>query len=95
MRPFIPTSLAVVLALALASPAFAQDPPSWKQGQPAGMAGPLAPIAQPPAPKEPGAIPVDKRLAGQDFDYLVRLLRGFRARTASGLDGTMTDARRP
>jgi cytochrome c553 len=35
------------------------------------------------------------RLAGQDFDYLLRLLRGFRARTASDLDGTMTVATQP
>jgi cytochrome c553 len=32
------------------------------------------------------------RLAGQDFDYLLRLLRGFKARTAADLDGTMTVA---
>ena len=35
------------------------------------------------------------RLAGQDFDYLLRLLRGFKARTASDLDGTMTVATQP
>ena len=35
------------------------------------------------------------RLAGQDFDYLLRLLRGFRAKTASDLDGTMTVATQP
>jgi cytochrome c553 len=35
------------------------------------------------------------RLAGQDFDYLLRLLRGFKARTASDLDGTMTVASQP
>ncbi len=35
------------------------------------------------------------RLAGQDFDYLLRLLRGFRASTASDLDGTMTMAAQP
>jgi cytochrome c553 len=35
------------------------------------------------------------RLAGQDFDYLLRLLRGFRAKTASDLDGTMTMAAQP
>ena len=35
------------------------------------------------------------RLAGQDFDYLLRLLRGFKARTASDLDGTMTMATQP
>jgi len=35
------------------------------------------------------------RLAGQDFDYLLRLLRGFKARTASDLDGTMTIAIQP
>jgi hypothetical protein len=61
MRPFISTSLALLLALALAAPAVAQAPPPWKQGQPASMANsPLAPIAQPPAPKAPGEIPVDK-----------------------------------
>jgi cytochrome c553 len=32
------------------------------------------------------------RLAGQDRDYLLRLLRGFKAKTASDLDGTMTMA---
>jgi len=32
------------------------------------------------------------RLAGQDSAYLLRLLRGFRAKTASDLDGTMTTA---
>ena len=35
------------------------------------------------------------RLAGQDFAYLLRLLRGFKARTASDLDGTMTMAAQP
>jgi cytochrome c553 len=35
------------------------------------------------------------RLAGQDFDYLLRLLRGFKAKTASDLDGTMTIAAQP
>jgi cytochrome c553 len=35
------------------------------------------------------------RLAGQDYDYLLRLLRGFKARTASDLDGTMTIATQP
>jgi cytochrome c553 len=35
------------------------------------------------------------RLAGQDFDYLLRLLRGFKAKTASDLDGTMTMAAQP
>lgn len=35
------------------------------------------------------------RLAGQDFDYLLRLLRGFKTRTASDLDGTMTVATQP
>ena len=32
------------------------------------------------------------RLAGQDPDYLLKLLRGFKAKTASDLDGTMTIA---
>jgi cytochrome c553 len=35
------------------------------------------------------------RLAGQDFDYLLRLLRGFKAKTASDLDGTVTTATQP
>jgi cytochrome c553 len=35
------------------------------------------------------------RLAGQDFDYLLRLLRGFKDKTASDLDGTMTIATQP
>ena len=35
------------------------------------------------------------RLAGQDLDYLLRLLRGFKAKTASDLDGTMTMAAQP
>lgn len=35
------------------------------------------------------------RLAGQDFTYLLRLLRGFKAKTASDLDGTMTAATQP
>ena len=35
------------------------------------------------------------RLAGQDFAYLLRLLRGFKAKTASDLDGTMTVATQP
>jgi cytochrome c553 len=30
------------------------------------------------------------RLAGQDFDYLLRRLRGFRTKTSSDLDGMMT-----
>ncbi len=32
------------------------------------------------------------RLAGQDLTYLLRLIRGFREKTASDLDGTMTVA---
>lgn len=35
------------------------------------------------------------RLAGQDYEYLLRLLRGFKAKTASDLDGTMTMAAQP
>jgi cytochrome c553 len=35
------------------------------------------------------------RLAGQDYTYLLRLLRGFKAKTASDLDGTMTIAAQP
>ena len=35
------------------------------------------------------------RLAGQDLEYLLRLLRAFKARTASDLDGTMTVATQP
>ncbi|HUO64895.1 MAG TPA: cytochrome c4 [Terriglobales bacterium] len=35
------------------------------------------------------------RLAGQDYDYLLRLLSGFKAKTASDLDGTMTMAAQP
>jgi cytochrome c553 len=35
------------------------------------------------------------RLAGQDYDYLLRLLSSFKARTASDLDGTMTMAAQP
>jgi len=35
------------------------------------------------------------RLAGQDLDYLLKLLRGFKAKTASDLDGTMTIAAQP
>jgi len=35
------------------------------------------------------------RLAGQDLTYLLRLLRGFKAQTASDLDGTMTMAAQP
>lgn len=34
-------------------------------------------------------------LAGQDLAYLLKLLRGFKAGTASDLDGTMTMAARP
>ena len=35
------------------------------------------------------------RLAGQDLTYLLRLLRGFKAQTASDLDGAMTMAAQP
>jgi cytochrome c553 len=35
------------------------------------------------------------RLAGQDYEYLLRLLRGFKAQTASDLEGTMTSAAQP
>lgn len=35
------------------------------------------------------------RLAGQDLQYLLKLLRGFKAQTASDLDGTMTMAAQP
>ena len=35
------------------------------------------------------------RLAGQDLGYLVKLIRGFKDKTASDLDGTMTMAAQP
>jgi cytochrome c553 len=35
------------------------------------------------------------RLAGQDATYLLKLLRGFKDKTASDLDGTMTNATQP
>ena len=35
------------------------------------------------------------RLAGQDLGYLVKLIRGFKDKTASDLDGTMTMAVQP
>jgi cytochrome c553 len=35
------------------------------------------------------------RLAGQDYDYILKLLSGFKARTSSDLDGTMTMAAQP
>jgi cytochrome c553 len=35
------------------------------------------------------------RLAGQDLTYLVKLIRGFKEKTASDLDGTMTMAAQP
>ena len=35
------------------------------------------------------------RLADQDVTYLLKLLRGFKARTAADLDGTMTMATQP
>jgi cytochrome c553 len=35
------------------------------------------------------------RLAGQDFDYLLKLLRSFKAKTASDLDGLMTMSAQP
>ena len=35
------------------------------------------------------------RLAGQDLAYLVKLIRGFKQKTASDLDGTMTMAAQP
>ena len=35
------------------------------------------------------------RLAGQDYTYLARQLGGFKAKTASDLDGTMTMAAQP
>jgi cytochrome c553 len=35
------------------------------------------------------------RLAGQDFDYLLRRLRGYKAKTTSDLDGMMTMVAQP
>ena len=35
------------------------------------------------------------RLAGQDLAYLTKLIRGFKHKTASDLDGTMTMAAQP
>jgi cytochrome c553 len=35
------------------------------------------------------------RLAGQDLGYLLKLIRGFKDKTASDLDGTMTMAMQP
>jgi len=35
------------------------------------------------------------RLAGQDLDYLRKLIRGFKEKTASDLDGTMTMSVQP
>ena len=35
------------------------------------------------------------RLAGQDLDYLLKLLRSFKAKTATDLDGLMTMSAQP
>ena len=35
------------------------------------------------------------RLAGQDLDYLLRRLRGYKAKTTSDLDGMMTMVAQP
>jgi glucose/arabinose dehydrogenase len=78
MRPVSQLSLVLVLALALASPAVAQAPPTWKQGQPADLANStLAPIAQPPGPAAASEIPVDK----------IKVPRGFKVSLwASGIN---------
>ncbi len=35
------------------------------------------------------------RLAGQDYDYLLKLLRGFKAQTSADVDGMMTMSAQP
>ena len=35
------------------------------------------------------------RLAGQDFDYLLKRLRGYKSKTTSDLDGMMTMVAQP
>jgi cytochrome c553 len=35
------------------------------------------------------------RLVGQDLQYLLRMLRAYRARTAADLEGLMTEAAQP
>ena len=40
-------------------------------------------------------VPVNTLLRRQDYAYLLRLLSGFKAKTASDLDGTMTMAAQP
>ncbi len=64
MRRIVVTSLAVALVVGLALAQLApaqQPPPAWKQGQPAEMANsPLAPVPLPPAPTPANQIKVDQ-----------------------------------
>jgi glucose/arabinose dehydrogenase len=64
MRRLIVTSLAVALVVGLALAQLApaqQPPPAWKQGQPPSMANsPLAPIPLPPAPTPASQIRIDR-----------------------------------
>ncbi len=64
MRRIVVTSLAVALVVGLALAQLApaqQPPPAWKQGQPADMANsPLAPVPLPPAPTPANQIKVDQ-----------------------------------
>jgi cytochrome c553 len=76
---------------------YAQQPAT---GRPAAIdaakAAAGAPIAQAHhctschGPQLMGQHPNVPRLAGQDFDYLLRRLRGYRTKTTSDLDGMMT-----
>ena len=75
---------------ARSSPAVT-DPARVAAGQP------LADLYHCTSCHRPGLVGQEQaaRLAGQDLDYLLRLLRAFKARTASDLDGTMTVATQP
>ena len=89
--------MADLAAYYAAQPAAARGPavtdPAEGRRRPArSPTGTTAPRATRPALAGQQQVP---RLAGQDLEYLLKLLRGFKARTASDLDGTMTMAAQP
>ena len=89
------TDMADLAAFYLAQPARRRpattDPAKVTEGQR------LAELHHCTSCHKPGLVGQEQaaRLAGQDFDYLLRLLRGFKAKTAADLDGTMTTATQP
>jgi cytochrome c553 len=69
----------------------AVDPARVAAGQPLAQTYHCTSCHGPALMGQPGV----PRLAGQDFDYLLKRLRGYKAKTTSDLDGMMTMVAQP